>query len=115
MRVGWLGLGAMGAPMATCLARAGHLVHAYDIAPGRVAALAPDGVLGAETIAAAVDGAEVIAIMVATPDQMDKALFAAGGAAAALPAGTVVMITATVGPQAVIAAADRRASSSHDC
>jgi 3-hydroxyisobutyrate dehydrogenase-like beta-hydroxyacid dehydrogenase len=32
MRVGWLGLGAMGAPMATCLARSGHSVNAYDIA-----------------------------------------------------------------------------------
>jgi 6-phosphogluconate dehydrogenase (decarboxylating) len=37
MRVGWLGLGAMGAPMATRLARCGHSVHAYDIAPDRAA------------------------------------------------------------------------------
>ena len=43
MRVGWLGLGAMGAPMAGCLARAGHPVVAYDIVPGRAAALAADG------------------------------------------------------------------------
>lgn len=109
MRVGWLGLGAMGAPMATCLARAGHSVYAYDISPERVAALAPDGVLSANTIAAAVDGAEVVAIMVATPDQLEKALFAEDGAAGALPGGTVVMIMATVGPEAVISAADRLA------
>ena len=109
-RVGWLGLGAMGAPMATCLARAGHSVHAYDIVPERVAALAADGVLGAKTIAAAADGAEVVAIMVATPDQMEKALFAADGAAAALPWGTVVVIMSTVGPDAVVSAADRLAS-----
>ena len=42
MRAGWLGLGAMGAPMAARLARAGHLVQAYDIVPGRAAALAAD-------------------------------------------------------------------------
>ena len=35
MRVGWLGLGAMGAPMAACLARAGHQVLGYDIVAER--------------------------------------------------------------------------------
>ena len=30
MNVGWIGLGAMGAPMASCLARAGHQVHAFN-------------------------------------------------------------------------------------
>ena len=109
MRVGWLGLGAMGAPMATCLARSGHSVRAYDIAPERATALAADGVQGAETIAAAVGGAEAVAIMVATPDQVEQVLFAPGGAAGALPDGAVVMIMATVGPEAVAAAAGRLA------
>ena len=36
--VGGIGLGALGAPMAACLARAGHRVRAYDIDPARVAA-----------------------------------------------------------------------------
>ena len=31
MRVGWLGLGAMGAPMAAFLAQAGHPVAAYAV------------------------------------------------------------------------------------
>ena len=30
-RVGWIGLGAMGHPMAACVGRAGHEVTAYDI------------------------------------------------------------------------------------
>ena len=33
-RVGWIGLGAMGFPMAGCVARAGFDVSAYDIDPG---------------------------------------------------------------------------------
>ena len=37
MKVGWLGLGAMGAPMAARAARAGHVVRGYDVAPGRAA------------------------------------------------------------------------------
>ena len=66
MRVGWLGLGAMGAPMARRLARCGHSVHAYDIAPDRAAALAADGVRSADSAAAAAGRADAVVIMVAT-------------------------------------------------
>jgi 3-hydroxyisobutyrate dehydrogenase len=97
MRVGWLGLGAMGAPMAGCLARAGHSVAAYDIVPGRAAALAGDGVQAADSITGAVRDAGIVVIMVATPDQVDEVLFGPGGAGGALAAGAVVVIMATVG------------------
>jgi 3-hydroxyisobutyrate dehydrogenase/putative dehydrogenase len=107
MRVGWLGLGAMGTPMAGCLARAGYPVVAYDIVPGRAAALAADGARAAGSITGAVRDAEVVAIMVATPDQLDQVLFGPDGAAGALAPGTVVMIMATVGPEAVAQAAAR--------
>ena len=107
MRVGWLGLGAMGTPMAGCLARAGHAVVAYDVVPGRAAALGGDGVRAADSITGAVRDAEVVVIMVATPDQVDQVLFGPGGAAGALTPGTVVMIMATVGPEAVAQAAAR--------
>ncbi len=105
MRVGWLGLGAMGAPMAGGVARAGHAVTAYDIAAGRAAALGGDGVRAADSIAGAVRDAGIVVIMVATPDQVDEVLFGPGGAAGALTPGTVVMIMATVGPEAVAQAA----------
>ena len=110
MRVGWLGTGAMGAPMAARAAGCGHAVHAYDVAPGRAAALAPDGVRPAATVTAAVTGADIVAIMVATPGQLEQVLFGAGGAAGALPAGAVVMIMATAGPDAVASAASRLAA-----
>ena len=107
MRVGWLGLGAMGAPMAGCVARAGHLVTAYDIAAGRAAALAADGIGPADSIAGAVRDADIVVVMVATPDQVGEVLFGPGGAAGTLAAGPVVMIMATVGPEAVAEAAAR--------
>ena len=107
MRVGWLGLGAMGAPMAGCVARAGHLVTAYDIAAGRAGALAGDGVQAADSIAGAVRDAGIVVVMVATPDQVGDVLFGPGGAAGTLAAGTVVMIMATVGPEVVAEAAAR--------
>ena len=74
MQVGWLGLGAMGAPMAARAARAGHVVRGYDVVPGRAASLAADGVRPAGTVAAAAGGADLIVIMVATPEQVEQAL-----------------------------------------
>ena len=110
MQVGWLGLGAMGAPMAVRAARAGHVVRGYDVVPGRAASLAGDGVRPAGTVAAAVGGADLTVIMVATPEQAEEALFAPGGAAGSLAAGSIVVVMATVGPEAVISAADRLAA-----
>ncbi len=111
MRVGWLGLGAMGGPMAACLVRAGHSVSAYDVIAGR----APAGVTEAASVADAVDGVDAVVVMVATPDQLNQVLFGADGAAGAdgagaagvLRAGQVVVVMATVGPEAVTAAAAR--------
>ena len=110
MQVGWLGLGAMGAPMAARAARAGHVVLGYDVVPGRAALLAADGVRPVDTASAAVDGADLTVIMVATPEQVEETLFAPGGAAGSLASGSIVVVMATVGPEAVISAADRLAA-----
>jgi len=70
MRVGWLGLGAMGGPMAACLVRAGHEVRGYDVDPARVTAHAATGGSAATSVPAAANGADVVAVMVATPSQV---------------------------------------------
>ncbi len=58
MKVGFIGLGNMGAPMATNLARAGHVVKGYDtVAP------CPEGVVPAGSAAEAAEGAEVVLTM----------------------------------------------------
>ena len=100
-RVGWVGLGAMGLPMARCVARAGHKMAAYDIDPGRAASLAADGVKPAASISVVASGADVLVLMVATPGQVEDVLFGDDPAASALAAGTVVLVMATVGPAAV--------------
>ena len=105
--VGWIGLGAMGAPMASRLAGAGHPVQAFDQQPGRAAALEADGVQAVDSLAAAADGAVVLALMVATAAQAETVLFGDGGAAAALAPGAVVLLMATVGPAAVQSIAER--------
>jgi 3-hydroxyisobutyrate dehydrogenase len=110
MNIGWIGLGAMGAPMAGCLARSGHQVTAYDVDPARAPALAGDGVKTAETVTRAAEDADVLAIMVATADQAESVLFGEGNAAAALRPGATVLVMATVGAAAVARWAERLGS-----
>ena len=109
-RVGWIGLGAMGAPMAACAARAGHDIVAFDIDPARAEALAAEGVAAAATAAGAAAGVDVLVLMVATAEQAEDALHGEGGAAAALEPGATVVVMATVGPAAVRDWAARLAS-----
>lgn len=108
-RVGWVGLGAMGLPMARRVARAGHEMTAYDIDPGRSASLSADRVTPAASAAEAASGVDVLVVMVATPGQAEAVLFGDDPAATALPSGAVVLVMATVGPAAVRRWAERLA------
>jgi len=58
MKIGFIGLGNMGAPMATNLVRAGHDVTGFD-----VVAPMPEGVSAAASAAAAAKGREVVITM----------------------------------------------------
>jgi 3-hydroxyisobutyrate dehydrogenase len=107
-QVGWIGLGAMGRPMAGRLVDAGHQVTGYDVDPAAVTALG-DRVEAAASAAEAAAGADVLAVMVATGVQLEDVLFGAGAAAPALRAGAVVLVMATVGPAAVEETAARLA------
>ena len=101
-RVGWIGLGAMGSPMAACVARAGFDTSAYDIDPARAAALTDDGVKPAASISEAAERRGRARLMVATPDQVENVLFGDDPAADALSAGAAVVVMATVGPAPVV-------------
>lgn len=62
--IAFIGLGIMGSPMACHLARAGHSVIGYNRSPGRAAELIDAGGTEAESIADAVQNADVVAVMV---------------------------------------------------
>jgi 3-hydroxyisobutyrate dehydrogenase len=100
MNVGWIGLGAMGAPMAGRLVAAGHRVVGYDVVPAARDRFAGDGGVAAASAAEAAAGADVLVLMVATPAQGEEVLFA-DGAADALAPGSRLVVAATVGPEAV--------------
>jgi 3-hydroxyisobutyrate dehydrogenase len=64
-RVAFLGTGAMGAPMASNLARAGIEVRAWNRTRDRAEPLAADGVEVVDTAAEAAEGADVVVTMLA--------------------------------------------------
>ena len=109
-RVGWLGLGAMGLPMARRLVEASIDVAAYDPVPAPLEALTAAGGRPAATAAAAAAGADLLFVTVATPEQAAAALFGRDGAADALAPGATVVVMSTIGPSAVRELANRLAA-----
>ena len=106
-RVGFIGLGAMGAPMARTLAGAGFELALFDVDEERTRAAAEE--LGARAAASASDvasDAEVLVVMVANGAQAEAVLLGDDGAAAALGEDAAVILMSTVGPEAVAALAD---------
>jgi L-threonate 2-dehydrogenase len=109
MRIGFVGLGAMGLPMATHLLRAGHQVAGFDLRDAALHALAERGGRAAASAADAAAGADLLWLMVVSGEQAAAVLFD-GGAAAALPAGAVVVAGCTQAPALARATAGRLAA-----
>lgn len=97
MRVGFVGLGRMGLPMARNLARAGHEVAAYNRTRGRADALAEAGARVAGTPAEAAAGAEVVVTMLADDAAVEAVTLGGDGILAGLPAGALHLGMSTVG------------------
>jgi 3-hydroxyisobutyrate dehydrogenase len=94
--IGFIGLGAMGLPMATQIVAAGHAVHGFDVRRDAVDALVAAGGHAAATPRDAAAGRALLVLMVATAEQVDAAL--ADGALDALASGATVVLHSTVPP-----------------
>jgi 3-hydroxyisobutyrate dehydrogenase len=96
MKLGWVGVGKMGLPMASHLLAAGHAVAACDLVPALLQAAVARGARSAPTPAAAAREAEVVFSSI--PD--DRALLAVAlsetGVLAGARPGTVYVDTSTV-------------------
>jgi 2-hydroxy-3-oxopropionate reductase len=97
MKIGFVGLGIMGHPMALNLIKGGHQLYVY----GKRTCPAPVKEAGAtvcDTLKAIAEQSEVVIIMVPdTPDVADV-LFAPDGVAAGLSAGKLVVDMSSISP-----------------
>lgn len=100
-KVGFLGLGLMGEPMARRMVDAGHDVAVWNRTASRADALAAAGAAVASTPAEAAAGREVVVTMLTDRDALEAVLFGPEGAAAALGPGSMLVDMSTVGPDAV--------------
>jgi 3-hydroxyisobutyrate dehydrogenase-like beta-hydroxyacid dehydrogenase len=75
MKVGFIGLGHMGAAMAANLIRAGHDVRVFNRTPGRAGSLIELGAHEANSVAAACDG-EAVITMLANDDAVSQVALA---------------------------------------
>lgn len=95
MKIGIIGLGSMGQPMARRLARAGHAVVAWNRTGSRVDALARDGVQRAATPAAACQ-ADVLLTMLSDDASVDEVLLPQGRVVGAGTTGLVHLCMSTI-------------------
>jgi 3-hydroxyisobutyrate dehydrogenase len=105
LTVAVLGLGAMGLPMARHLAST-CTVRGFDPDPGRRAGAGDAGTTTA-TAREAASGADVVLLAVRNAAQLEAALWGQDGVADVLGTGSVVLLTSTVGIEAVRGVAAR--------
>ncbi len=97
MRVGFVGLGMMGAPMVRCLAGAGHEVLAFDVRADAMAALANvDNIHLAPELSGAAEGANAVITML--PDGPTVRKVVLGGLAEAMEPEAVLIDMSTSYP-----------------
>src|SRR6185312_5303125 len=96
MKVGFVGLGAMGVGMARNLAKAGHRLSVFNRTRSRAEELKQDGVGIAETPGEAASGADVIFTMLADDQAVEEVSFGPGKILETLKAGTVNISASTI-------------------
>ena len=95
-RIGFVGLGNMGGPMARNLAKAGHHVAVFDIVPELVARCAEAGATAAASAAEAARGADLVVTMLPAGAQVREAWLGTGGMAAASRADAILIDCSTI-------------------
>jgi 2-hydroxy-3-oxopropionate reductase len=109
MRVGVIGLGIMGAPIARNLLRAGHALTVHTRTRARAAELLAAGAAWADSpvaVAAAVDA--LVTMLPDTPD-VEAVIAGPGGVLAGAHAGLLAIDMSTIDPAAARALAERAA------
>lgn len=98
MRVGFIGLGVMGGPMAANVLKGGHELTVFDLNPAAVAQLTALGAKAAASPRELGQASEVVITMLPEPQHVEGAILGENGAAAGLAAGGTVIDMSTIDP-----------------
>jgi len=97
-KVGFVGLGLMGAPMAANLLKAGFPLQVWNRTADRADALVAQGATKAVTPAAAARGADFVVVMVADDAALDSVVFGEEGLSRGMKRGAVLINCSTTSP-----------------
>jgi 3-hydroxyisobutyrate dehydrogenase len=108
-RIGFAGLGTMGAAMAANLRRAGFEVTVWNRTPGRTAPLLELGAREASSPAELARSSDVVVVCVSDTPDVEAVLFGPDGIATGIAAGGLVIDCSTIAPEATRAIASQLA------
>ena len=107
MRIGFVGTGTMGTPIAGCLIRAGHALRVYDRRPENTASLLALGAAHAESGFAAARDSDVVFTSLPGPEEFQAALLEPQtGILAGLRPGTAHIDLTTNAPKTIARVAE---------
>jgi 3-hydroxyisobutyrate dehydrogenase-like beta-hydroxyacid dehydrogenase len=97
MKLGFIGLGAMGAPMATNLLEADHELAVWNRSPERAGPLVEAGARRADSPADAASDTRATVLMITNAEAVQEVLFGDKGVVQGLSAGAAVINMGTIG------------------
>jgi 3-hydroxyisobutyrate dehydrogenase len=97
-RIGFIGVGTMGLPMAANLVKKGFTVTAFDMNPAAVKAATAVGAAAAASAAEAVAGADLVITMLPSSPHVESAFTGDGGVLMAARKGTLLVDMSTIDP-----------------
>jgi len=100
MKLGYIGIGLMGAPMTLRLLAAGHEVAVWNRSRDKLAPVLAKGARAAESPAAVARAAEIVMLCVTDQNAVQEVLFGADGIASAAKPGLVVVDFSSIAPAA---------------
>jgi 4-hydroxybutyrate dehydrogenase / sulfolactaldehyde 3-reductase len=99
MKVGFIGLGVMGAPMALNILKGGHELTVFDLNPEAVARLVHSGAKPAKTPKDVGAASEIVVTMLPEPHHVEQVVLGKDGVAEGLRKGGLVIEMSTIDPQ----------------
>jgi 4-hydroxybutyrate dehydrogenase/sulfolactaldehyde 3-reductase len=99
MKVGFIGVGVMGAPMALNIIKKGHELTVFDHSPDAVARLVKAGAKAAATPKEVGAASDIVVTMLPEPQHVEQVVLGADGVAEGLRKGGIVIDMSTIDPQ----------------
>jgi len=98
MKIGFIGLGIMGKPMAKNLLKAGHELCAFDIVPAAVADVVAAGARRGSSPKEAASGADLVITMLPNSPHVKEAVLGKDGVIEGLRKGTIFVDMSSIAP-----------------